>query len=627
MLRRKVHPQELVQSAHQGSTEALEALLHWITPDRVTDEILAIPLKHLTTDRVPAPTVFDPEAFIAVLSTSAVRRPALCLRILWKIFSILTSKPSDKFSVVDWLLESIADICSWIRFCLAYGHLCLPKPLPSASKTYLEQAKLLLELYELDERTCAALITSPAFSDLLVHMWVRLGDGNCRSIMNINDQTTCPIITMAIRILEDEKGRQTFLQRVSSKRLIGLFCKGIDDRLRDCTGVPANLYGLLQSIEFLLHVTKHTWHLGDDFRKSLSGTHHLMQFAHILDEASVVYAKHDPRGDSGLKLLSVALFQLCGLVVEEKTRSRNFRAWRDLLGGDFLPLLMRVTSSVTVQDEDRWMNTIRIVEALGGYLPFPHVFNVDPRIQPPTEIVAGRPKAQKTWQTFWKAFEVTQKAFDTREGRPEVEICDNPLCDPSTRPADKSSKECAGCYTVVYCSDKCQKEDWDEWHYRECGYGRVISPHRKARAWYDRATRASQATLVEIIYNETDCPEFASRDVMPIFDCMNMEGLSLRKYYLQDLTDEDGWWVRPETPSDLKFSAHLRPRLGSLIDDYKSGELPDGWRLAEAVVPPFGPERYIFLTVLLKPVGGKYESVYCIPRYGFALELLCLWLD
>jgi hypothetical protein len=68
-----------------------------------------------------------------------------------------------------------------------------------------------------------------------------------------------------------------------------------------------------------------------------------MQFAHIFDETSVAVAKHDPRGTSGLKLFSAPLFMFTELVVREESRARNIRAWRDLLPGDFIPLLMRVT--------------------------------------------------------------------------------------------------------------------------------------------------------------------------------------------------------------------------------------------------------------------------------------------
>jgi hypothetical protein len=119
-----------------------------------------------------------------------------------------------------------------------------------------------------------------------------------------------------------------------------------------------------------------------------------------------------------------------------------------------------------------------------------------------------------------------------------------------------------------------------------------------------------------VVYAEANCADFASRDIMPIFECVNMEGLSAQKYSLCSLTEGDAWWERDSPPLEFSLQNQIKPRLSSLVKDYKSGKLPPNWRLAEAMLPPFGHEKYIFLTTLLRPVGDTYECVYCIPRYG-----------
>ncbi|KAF6753401.1 hypothetical protein DFP72DRAFT_406088 [Ephemerocybe angulata] len=55
-----------------------------------------------------------------------------------------------------------------------------------------------------------------------------------------------------------------------------------------------------------------------------------------------------------------------------------------------------------------------------------------------------------------------------------------PLCDSLKHPSitkpdgiEGASKECSGCHTTVYCSTKCQREDWSSLHREECTRSRV----------------------------------------------------------------------------------------------------------------------------------------------------------
>ena len=129
--------------------------------------------------------------------------------------------------------------------------------------------------------------------------------------------------------------------------------------------------------------------------------------------------------------------------------------------------------------------------------------------------------------------------------------------------------------------------------------------------------RAFHATVLEVIYAERRLPEYASREIIPVFDCRSMNGMD----QLSDthhLVDERAYWARNSgaEPHTFPDQEYLRPRFASLVKAYVSGGMPDDWRLAEALLPFTGDELGIRLTVLLKPVHGTLKSVYSVVRYG-----------
>ncbi|TEB33317.1 hypothetical protein FA13DRAFT_199705 [Coprinellus micaceus] len=66
----------------------------------------------------------------------------------------------------------------------------------------------------------------------------------------------------------------------------------------------------------------------------------------------------------------------------------------------------------------------------------------------------------------WAALDFLAASLTPAESR-AFYLCDNIYCKRDT-PFD-SSKECSGCYSTVYCSTRCQREDWEGLHRKECG--------------------------------------------------------------------------------------------------------------------------------------------------------------
>jgi hypothetical protein len=76
---------------------------------------------------------------------------------------------------------------------------------------------------------------------------------------------------------------------------------------------------------------------------------------------------------------------------------------------------------------------------------------------------------------------------------------------------------------------------------------------------------------------------------------------------------------KPETiwtTEGLEFpQEYLKPRLKALAEGFLSGSMDPDMRVVEGVFP-HGPDEEIYLPVLFKKVGTKFEAVYSIPRRG-----------
>ncbi|KAF6765521.1 hypothetical protein DFP72DRAFT_867982 [Ephemerocybe angulata] len=64
-------------------------------------------------------------------------------------------------------------------------------------------------------------------------------------------------------------------------------------------------------------------------------------------------------------------------------------------------------------------------------------------------------------------------------------------------------KTCAGCHAVTYCSQECQKEDWDALHSKECQELAVrYREQKRDKSWISVSTRIDQIRLLESSLNK-----------------------------------------------------------------------------------------------------------------------------
>ncbi|KAJ3524353.1 hypothetical protein NMY22_g11035 [Coprinellus aureogranulatus] len=62
---------------------------------------------------------------------------------------------------------------------------------------------------------------------------------------------------------------------------------------------------------------------------------------------------------------------------------------------------------------------------------------------------------------------------------------------------------CAGCHILTYCSEKCQQEDWVEFHHRECTtFSKWYQDRKASGCWTSLSTRRDQLLYLEDLANE-----------------------------------------------------------------------------------------------------------------------------
>lgn len=127
------------------------------------------------------------------------------------------------------------------------------------------------------------------------------------------------------------------------------------------------------------------------------------------------------------------------------------------------------------------------------------------------------------------------------------------------------------------------------------------------RSSYSHETRAGQAAILEIIYeDEPGREQYNDLAFYPVFNFVHsLEGASRVEY-----VDNSSYW------DDTMKQSYLLPRFNSLINAYRSACFPSDWRLAECVFPLIGGGGTIHLISLLKPVESSLRTVYCVSRYG-----------
>ncbi|KAJ3533155.1 hypothetical protein NMY22_g7449 [Coprinellus aureogranulatus] len=218
------------------------------------------------------------------------------------------------------------------------------------------------------------------------------------------------------------------------------------------------------------------------------------------------------------------------------------------------------------------------------------------------------PQGNGTWKCIWDAITETVASYKaTKEDG--LGICDNAMCTSTHR----ISKVCVKCLQVAYCSDECQKQDWETFHRAECHSACEDRICGKSMGMvYSVKKKAYHLRVLEEKFNGhcRTCAKCVSGDTVVTVD------LAERKTRCRE-RKEDEW----ENEGMQMYQDFWRPRF--LKQFQHEGLAAEGARLGELILP-YTVNTNIYITAALKRSsngqeegeGKRYRVLYGVARFG-----------
>ncbi|TEB24865.1 hypothetical protein FA13DRAFT_1738878 [Coprinellus micaceus] len=610
-------PSELLLRSRGGSKAGLGELSDIVSPENCTAEVIDIVFEHLRPGRVPSAGATGGVVAAADRALSAVT-------VLSKVTFAAYSKPRIKEALVLRVVESVEGMCIWMDFALPFGLLQATDHdtgRVEVRRTHLFTAEVLQDLLFLDPRIHQALTSSPIFVKLMLRLWKETSDGSTL-YMDLGGGNGCPIIRSVHKATGTDDGKEAFITHiVQHSSLSDTFATCAMERTNqiDNDGMSTQPLGnIIRHAGWMVDIADRFVSSSSLLRRSFVSTGYIKILTSLLNSISLRAV------DTGTPELLIPNLQgICNLItLIADDNSRVVENRREAVSGDMMGLLARTVGYLATSGDPKAVESgMAVVKMFGEYTLYPSVVKEIHKLTPPPWGVATMPRTSKmfkVWHSFFMAFYI-------REQLPlpdVVRLCDNlPCTRRGQRSGEWQSKQCSRCSSVVYCSDECQKEDWDKWHKSECSAAREHHFQRcLTESWYTHATRAFHSGFIDEFFSQNLSeienghhqplsPSTPTNEILPVIEFYNIDPL----LDFQSLTKPQ-WWSHP----DMEFGqAYLNPRLTAIGMLFKFGKVHEkGMRLVEAVFP-MGSDWSVYLTAILKPsADGRYQAVYCVPRYG-----------
>ncbi|KAJ3521313.1 hypothetical protein NMY22_g12366 [Coprinellus aureogranulatus] len=556
----------------------------------------------------PTKLVSGPRGFL--VRTVVGAGASACLSAIWGLVGIKgTLGPEVRQPLMMRLLDMRDSVFGWSRICLQHELPFIPqvvtgKARPTRLDLYLSQARILLQLLASGEDFSLEMLTSSSFADLFLELWTAeenpdsTGTDSHRIVDSVSD--ACPIVDLLTKIAFDDHGRDNLISQCNRTAQSDEFCIALIDRITSgWEREPISFFGWIGSMNQLIRSALALRTSSSRLHKILARNGYLAQFASELK----AYVRTMDETPDLRRLLALAISPLLGLAqlaLQGEAHSRMCTSWGELQSGEYLSALLLASSGIGDEENRDAKYLLAVITKTRENMAYPREFGKGtiPRLE--IEKFAHLPELMRSWNLLIDAHNTAATALKRLQARPLVYFCDNLPCALSGKDITEAPKECAGCSSVVYCSEKCQREDWEKSHRHECGHARELHAEKqRSDTWYNHEIRASQAALLEVIYEATlDGGIYDSGKVYPIYDCVLMPSIS--GDVCIDGTGKNYF-------DDPLLQTYLRPRLDCLMKMYTGRDVPPGWRLAVGIFPMLGSlavargESPIQLTVLLKP--------------------------
>ncbi|KAJ3530969.1 hypothetical protein NMY22_g8347 [Coprinellus aureogranulatus] len=636
---------QALSKANNGDVQSLWRLNELLFPQYFPESAIEVALRHLKPDTVPS-RLGQSYGEATGLDSERTRAALPSVGIISRASRACSSNTRLKRSLIPLLIQEVHGFCLWSLFLFEMG---IASPIGGSvpdrdlRHAYLVQAQSLTDLMKVDTLVKDALFLESAFLKLLNKLWVgkdSRGDV-VASQPGDDDQPACPIVICMMTAVQDDVSREhlTDFIRIGGYHMQRRFARATVMRVRKLSeGVGAVGWKELTNANYLFGINEHLLRHNSLLHLPLERAGYFPQACKSLGVLFHGLSLHpDFTKDAHLiaeNLIDVAFYLFKALAAYP---TRNAKLCRDALVAGILPVLARIATFLPSDASLSLEKFGCMTEIIGWNVYHPCVFKELMTAQPPAEIqvkLSKMPVIGKTWADFRRTFKEMRTRYREVPFGP-IELCDYPLCDwkQSSRP-----RECSGCSSVIYCSLKCQAQDWEERHRDECPHARA--DHRTRRSvgtWYSHATRTFHTKMVASYYDQNrvqlqaerkrDYPNLPANHALHSFRFTpkRMERRSrplvpTPANRLSEKIDRDtAWWDATEDKRHPLTLAQdwLRPRLSHLVEGFRDGDAEDeSVRVVEGSFL-WGETDVVFLTIMLrKDSEGHFRTKYCISRYG-----------
>ncbi|EAU82242.2 hypothetical protein CC1G_12030 [Coprinopsis cinerea okayama7 len=450
-------PTQVIASAKAGSIDALERLYPLFSEQTYTLSLLEAVLANLDRGRLPDDTSkpLPPNSEVGERSLVASACFLACLGCCHR-------SRAHKLNTVAKIHSQLDAILTWLRLALSYALECAA-PLRMESIVFCI-ARTLVGLLGLDDSLREQVLESRRTGVIVFTLWCsRDNRGKPFCDFQSTGPGRCPIIQLvdkSITLADTELSRCFWTLVFSSPKSRRAFCDGL---LRRWVGLPLSMPS--QNTGVVLRYTAHLTNLAL-LLPTIPAIYRPLRKTKLLSQWGKSLLLLRPN-------LSPAQFvDLCSdlFSFSNHTYGNPLTGLTELIEtGVFVALLQAVSE---LPPGSRSPSAIKTLGQCGGLAMYPSTTTAFrsalQRLTPQTKSrLSEMEGVADAWRMLNSSVDICLPVFKNKGGLGPYDFCDSDQ-NKIGREGSSAFKLCSGCQTVLYCSQQCQKEDWESRHRYEC---------------------------------------------------------------------------------------------------------------------------------------------------------------
>ncbi|KAH6899387.1 hypothetical protein BKA70DRAFT_1314264 [Coprinopsis sp. MPI-PUGE-AT-0042] len=576
-------PLKVIQGAAQGSINDLLGISGQLNVQNFSFAAFEAPVKVLRNMDLPSASTTD---IVIRLRLPSAISALQCLHAVMLVCDDLNNKRM-KAKAVGLLYDSLEAIIGWFSSCILLIPRYYTHDLVGEYFGALGAFLGTLIWFEESDKLAKPTLSSRAVVKAVLFIWSLPHSDDSQELYHGwgGKHQGCMVIEMMNMIISDPDGVQTlFDELLESPHQLALFCRAMCARILQVGKEsirPGASFEDIRTAQTRLWFGTEALIAEPTIYLALRKAGYLRSFSTTIKAMQTILSK-DHTVELIIKLLQRSTISI----------GNPIRALVDIFEPGLLPIMLDALAGSSSYKQNI---SQQLVRKLGTFSYHP-------------QGAIGRP-----WEHFMSTLVNTSLDLDDQLEDRYISICDNNKQHNETH---WRAKTCSGCHMVVYCSQDCQKQDWNERHRRECQGMRQAYIARKLDEFsYSQVSRAFHLSIAQSMFPQTaDHLKTQRRGLGPSYKPSDLiVHLNIRSGTQSQLevetmfmTDYDHLRIQGDCPA-------MEARVDTIIERFRAESNPNvilmdmhiGWCI----------ERGIAILIEVKKQGGEWKVGQNIVRF------------